>query len=137
MSRMRILASDALVETIATEILNDFIASLELSNPQEVNEGYCVEFADELASALGAHEINAEVNHRDWIEVALRGLTEDEADELDADDGYILPHHVWVEANGKCYDAEALQGVSSWVELPIYQRFFSKNHLISSSTSQT
>jgi hypothetical protein len=30
--------------------------------------------------------------------------------------------HSWVEYAGKCYDAECLEGVETWIDLPFWQR---------------
>ena len=33
-----------------------------------------------------------------------------------------LPGHFWIEVEGRCYDAEAPEGVEDWKDLPIFQR---------------
>lgn len=95
--------------------------------PRQINQGLCVEFAEDLVFAMKEAGLPAEQAHRDWLEPELRGMSEDEANDLEIEDAHILPHHSWVQCNGRHYDSEAIGGVDSWANLPIYSRFLAEN----------
>jgi hypothetical protein len=68
----------------------------QLTNPVVVNNGYCAEFAVEVGAAIPT--ITYWANPTKTYE------------------------HVFFESGGKFYDAECLQGVRDFKQLPIWQR---------------
>ncbi len=71
-------------------------------SPKEINDGYCNIWADLFVDKFG-------------------GERQASYDFPDGSQG-----HVWVKLDGKYYDAEAPQGVSSLEELPFVKRAISK-----------
>lgn len=63
--------------------------------PSEINNGNCDVFADALYAVVGGELL-----------------------EFDLDSSY--PTHVWVRHNGRHYDAECVDGVEDWRDLPIF-----------------
>jgi len=113
--------------SIVRGLTGEFIASNRLKGAKDINGGLCPEFAEELVFRLRSAGMPAEQGHRDWLEPELRGLSDDEAEELESSDAYLLPHHVWVESGGLLFDAEAPDGVPSWEKLPIFARFLAQH----------
>jgi hypothetical protein len=73
--------------------------------PQEINGGDCPLFASDVLQRLGP-DSSAEI------------VSSDERDKRHA-----VPFHVWIEFDGRHYDAEVPGGVDEWRDLPIYRRF--------------
>jgi 2'-5' RNA ligase len=71
-------------------------------SPYEISHGHCYEWAKEVATNLpGAQVKDVDL----WPQ---RGKDN-------------LPYHVWVEYQGKAYDAETPNGVSDWKQLPFFK----------------
>lgn len=64
--------------------------------PDEVNNGYCIEFAKEIIKRMDEGQILG--------------------------DKYQELGHVFIKYNNRYYDAEAPNGRSRWYDLPFYQR---------------
>jgi hypothetical protein len=71
--------------------------------PYEISHGHCYEWALEVAKYLPEVEVK-DVDL--WPHRGTKGL----------------PYHVWVEFQGKAYDAETLQGVHNWRDLPFFKK---------------
>ena len=83
----------------AIEKANSSYASM---SPYEISHGHCYEWAKEVAKNLpGAQVKDVDL----WPQ---RGKDN-------------LPYHVWVEYQGKAYDAETTNGVSDWKQLPFFK----------------
>ena len=69
--------------------------------PYEINNSQCEEFALKIVSKVkGAEDVCTE----NFVEFGS------------------LPGHVWILFEGKHYDAECIDGVDNFLELPIFQR---------------
>lgn len=115
----------------------------------EINEGQCEDFACELVTLLQANGFGTAEDigvseflqfdpnddndygypfDRDNLEKRFPGFTPpgdlslDDLDHLSFNRSFSPGTHVWVLHEGKHYDAEAPDGVASFMELPFFQR---------------
>ena len=116
----------------------------------DINNGMCVEFAEEIIEKLGGETDNLYTLHSDEFYDEFRDGNFDNPILTNRGDwnkdafekyGYFpidlsslnngLVHHQWIYYNGKHYDAERPNGVNKWYELPIFQRMIKrvKNNL--------
>lgn len=95
-----------------TEAINTLLEDEWDDNPRGINQGECIEFANDL---LLEDDLDIE-----------RRTTEDLPDiYIQQSDGENIkpePYHVWVTDGEKHYDAEVPNGVDSWEKLPFFQR---------------
>jgi hypothetical protein len=84
--------------------------------PIREGEGFTSVWTDELLSGSAKQD-------RQLIEKYWGGLPEGFSDELLEFLGVNEPNHVWLYIDGKHYDAEAPEGVTTFVELPFFQRW--------------
>lgn len=111
----------------------------------DINNGMCVEFAEEVIENLGGETDNLYLLHSDEF---YDEFSEDNFDNpiltdsgdwnKDALEKYGYPpielsslihgltHHQWIYFNGKHYDAENPNGSDKWFELPIFKRMIKK-----------
>lgn len=89
------------ISSVLRTLRDAWLARGEATDAQGINRGLCEEFAWEAIDVLAVH-----------------GMVAVERDAFD--DGY--PGHVWIEAEGRHYDAEACAGVADWRELPLFVR---------------
>lgn len=75
-------------------------------SPIEINSGLCGDLTQLVCDA---------VEDADWA------TTEQIEDKLE-DEGYHWIGHVWVVYQDKHYDAECIDGVDNFLDLPIFQR---------------
>lgn len=81
-------------------------AKLEFRKPGYlINCGECDLFAMRVIELMGGYS---------------NELTDGAPDDMECE----LPGHYWIEYQGNYYDAECSRGVSDWICLPIYKRFF-------------
>ena len=71
-------------------------------SPYEINNGYCVEWAEEVLELLRNTHHKVEL----W----------------ETPFGYADTTHAFVRINGKFYDSECLEGVDDHMELPIFAK---------------
>jgi hypothetical protein len=83
------VTEDEFIELLERE-LDQWIA--EGYTPEEINNGQCRVFAEEISMAVE----NVFVRNGNC--------------------------HSWLEFQGKCYDSECIHGVDNWKHLPFYQR---------------
>jgi hypothetical protein len=131
----------------APQIIRDLIKFFkeeygdEAATPERINNGLCDAFAADLVDTLGE---GAEDFHSDMV-----CEEEEEGDyvgemfptqEMVEAEGYEWPKditeldmrrvpfpvHMWVRYNGLNYDAEAPNGVRSFWDLPLFQRYLQK-----------
>lgn len=110
------------VSGVVSSLAQKFLSGFGLSRAQDLNEGLCVEFAENLVDQLRGLGIKAEYQHTVWLEEELLG---ESYEEYDWDVG--LPVHAWVKTLRRYYDAEVPEGVRYWWDLPIFKRFFGHN----------
>jgi hypothetical protein len=84
------------------EILQRAIGELGMF-PEDINNGYCDAFAALVAEELTACDM----------------FCADYDCDCDSDDR--TRAHVWIRYEGKHYDAECLEGVESFLDLPIFR----------------
>ena len=77
-----------------------------VTTPFQINDGYCEEWA---------------LNVEDAIPGAI---------EHDTPEDFTGPGHVWVEIDGKHYDAETLQGVKDWKDLAVFRKSKEVNQML-------
>ena len=87
-----------------TEVINKLIAEWGI-DPQAINHGRCIEFAQQLQSKLGG-ELQWD-NPYPWPGIP-----------------HPLPTHCFLKLNNKYYDAECPNGVERWEQLPYFVRYF-------------
>lgn len=75
--------------------------------PEKINSGWCGWFAEELRQRL----IEAKHHSAHTAETADFARTKS-----------VWHSHAWVTCEGKHYDAEALEGVDDWQDLPFFRR---------------
>lgn len=101
-----ILTND-LWDDIIESIIDDVdITRNEIINmsPEEFNDGFCDYFADTIFENV-------------------EGMMHISSDEIADEYNIIVPPHAWVSDGKKEYDMEALDGVDSWEDLPIFKRW--------------
>ena len=137
---------------VASELRDEFIENDEdLSNGADINDGCCVEFAqtllvavrERLGGSVDCHLMNlgdlldmsdaddeygAPFDHKilekKWPGIQPPdGLNWEDMNEMSAHTELGFDTHFWVIHDGRCYDAEAVEGVSSPFELPLLQRY--------------
>lgn len=84
--------------------LAQWLADNDVPTAADVNAGMCEDFALDLAELLQGSEVVYTENYVDW-----------DSDECPGG-------HAWVLFQGRCYDAECLEGVSNWRSLPFFIR---------------
>lgn len=84
--------------------LAQWLANNDIPTATEVNSGMCEDFALDLAELLEGSEVVYTENYVDWDSDAYPG------------------GHAWVLHQGRCYDAECLEGVGDWRSLPFFVR---------------
>lgn len=123
----------------------NFAKENKVNSYLELNNGLCADFADELYYELkdelssltifyleDFYEFDSEEEEPKYnifdLEIVRKisnnteiplGLNKSQLEVLE------LNFHVWVMINGLHYDAECINGVKSFFELPIYKRIFS------------
>lgn len=71
----------------------------EINEPYDINNGFCLLFAE-----------NVEERLKEVVNVKISHLT-------------LMNHnHYWITYNKKHYDAEAVNGVDNWEDLPFWSR---------------
>lgn len=98
-----------LPQMIRELVLGDFFEGLP---PEEINCGFCVDFAEQLNAKLVDRGV-------------LDGVLLDSGD-LGAGLRYGRGEHVWLWLRGRHYDAEAPEGVEDWRDLPFFKRNYTK-----------
>lgn len=105
----------------------------------QINNGLCVEFAEDLLDQLGGYGPETYELHTDnfFNLMGDKGSTAAFKDEngkyyfenygvfpsdLDPDGFYDVGVHVWLYHQGKHYDAEAPNGVTNFLDLPLFKR---------------
>jgi hypothetical protein len=157
-----ILQNVIMESTNISSIINDLVAEYiktnhgrqlhggtvaQCASPYDINNGYCVEFAEDLIERLGGENDNQfilssdmfcnydaigiwpvedviETNHESgWSKRMLQmyGQPPIDYDIRLIDD---LPHHQWCCIHGKHYDAECPEGVATPWKLTIFKKFF-------------
>lgn len=109
----------------------------------QINNGLCVEFAEDLLDQLGGYGPETYELHTDnfFNLMGDKGSTAAFKDEngkyyfenygvfpsdLDPDGFYDVGVHVWLYHQGKHYDAEAPNGVTNFLDLPLFKRAISR-----------
>ena len=93
-----------------TNLLNNTIDSLMGETPQTINNGLCDYFAS---------IVNEDSNY----EAKVVGI-----EDFDATKNPLDYPHIWLYFNDKHYDAECVEGVDSWDQLPFFIRMNQTNH---------
>lgn len=141
------------------QLIEEYKERYNFTYAREINQGYCVEFAEELEERCKGYEGLGNINtvSEDVLrfdEGYTTGYEEGDTEAGQLPDsgwnrraieqvyhsplpvGTTLAHlnafgetgyHVWVECNGKFYDAECPTGVTSIFELPFYERYMWRN----------
>lgn len=88
------------IQIAAINVTADLLADgdiPEIQHVQDINDGWCLHFAEQVRDRVGGDvEVYEHVGYG-WA-------------------------HCWVECDGRAYDAEAPAGVDDWRELPFSQR---------------
>lgn len=79
-------------------------------SPEEINDGYCHDWYDEVVSYL---EVSFD---KRVVDSSVHFMTDSKYD------GETLTAHAWIMFEGKHYDAEVPYGVSNHMELPIFKK---------------
>jgi hypothetical protein len=91
------------------KITRDIMEENYFKTPREINAGLCDEWAQRAIEKLGKHA------HMHVTPTAYK---------------YIWAGgHYWIKYQGKHYDAEALQGVNDWKDLPFFKRCLERRNL--------
>jgi len=89
-------------------IIKETIRQWKIS-PSKINNGRCEDFAMEIIDKMGGYSnILYEVCTENFVEFGE------------------LVSHVWIYYKGRYYDAECLQGVRNWKELPIFKNIIAR-----------
>lgn len=136
-----------------TDVINKLIAEYKEEfdvTPYQINDGFCEDFASDVITEMGGYRDNLfemgfdnicnirepefalenwdgeliETEYGVWAKTALEMYGYPPVD-LELIDDEI--NHVWIYYKGKCYDAEAPEGVDTWADLPLCKKFF-KNY---------
>lgn len=131
-----------LIKTLRNYYKNEYQCTL-----WDINNGLCVDFADDLVAEMGGENDEQFVLTTDMFLDSDMGIADEwEGEKKETEFGIWslrlldlyghpkvplekidhLPHHHWVCYNKKHYDAECPNGVNTWVELPIFKRFFNR-----------
>lgn len=86
------------------EYLQAWLEANELDSASEINAGLCEEFALELAELLPDADVVYTEDYVEWGSDQHPG------------------GHAWVRSGGLFYDAECLEGVACWEDLPFFAR---------------
>ena len=111
------------IKTFVPLYLDDWaIVNLPLK-PEEINDGFCNDFAEDIKSKFPEAEIlwGDDIPDEEW--------------KLDEEwMSHFAPYHCFVRYNGLYYDAETPYGVEDPKEIPYYKRdlnFYYKNNNLS------
>lgn len=99
-------------------LVDFYISDGYVANTQEINCGFCVDFANDVVRSLGYNPKQA--LHKIYKSCYI----------MCPEDFHIvdrLPVHWWVWYKGLHYDAEVPNGVKHWLDLPFYQRIYHDN----------
>lgn len=88
-------------------VINKQVKEYEML-PCEINSGECEDFAWKLVKNIP----NAKVSESDWDVIFVNPNGKKEW----------IPTHFWVTVDGKHYDAECVDGVKDYHELPLFIR---------------
>lgn len=133
------------ISTIVTAVRDRYIESGAANTPEQLNNGYCVNIAEDLEMIIKSITTTGKITML---------TTDDLIKETDAEDGWvsggfdtydlnqclmydspppfnlsgeqlgkiITGYHAWIYADGKHYDAECPEGVGNLFDLPIHKR---------------
>jgi hypothetical protein len=116
------------IREILYETIQEFLVDYDLRNEMEINNGLCVEFAEIVESKLESVQ-QVSIDY-----LLVDGWNGDSSDEWDEDmlsqynqkpvniDIEKLVYHVFIYDGNKFYDSECVEGVTNFLELPIYKR---------------
>jgi len=109
-----------------------------------INEGECMNFAEELYSELSSRGIKAEILSDAYFydasgDTPLEELASpDEYGKTPDDfDAIGLPSHYWVYVGGKHYDSDAPDGAEDMFELPTIKNFYLKHSKLMANGGDT
>lgn len=119
-----------------------------ISSISDINNGWCEDFAVEVASCVPSHPERCctvigceefmmgtdgdvsgcdkwdwDLLQKHWAIEAPKGLSQEQIDDLN------LPLHVWVTDGLLHYDAECPEGVASFFDLPIFAKVIQASHV--------
>ena len=110
----KFIGNETLPEVIKI-ILDEWIQTKDITTAMEINNGGCEDFAKEVMSYFNG----------DCELICTESVSENffagSADE---------PGHYWILYKDKHYDSECPDGVSDWMDLPIFLRYVECKHLI-------
>lgn len=138
------------VKELVCRVRDEMIAEGYASDPRDINSGNCDAFADRLVRLISEHfsggsthsgerEICDYFKDREGSGLPLvreklllelpnmvppADMTWDQLDLFIERAGMGWGLHVFVVHNGKAYDSETPEGVHSFFDLPLFQRFF-------------
>lgn len=134
------------ITEVILELIEEFKNEWGCPTPYDINNGSCVEFAEDVINRMGGYtdslyEIDSSsiftTDVEDWddyynvIETdgGCCGWSKISLDKyghppVDITKIYNISDHVWIYYNGKHYDAENIKGVNNWYELSIYKKLF-------------
>lgn len=130
-----------------SRIVRDQLMKENSCTAWDINNGMCDQFSADVIEKMGGdgdnlYELTGDMFFTDDIEFA-----EDNWDDITKTEYGVwgnkmikiygkppvpiesivsIPSHVWVYYKGKHYDAEAINGVNKWYELPIFKKHFAK-----------
>ncbi|MFC1719437.1 hypothetical protein ACFL6S_37655 [Candidatus Poribacteria bacterium] len=84
------------------DIMIDTIEQMKMK-PYDINNGNCDEFAQIICDRVEGAEIRATSIDDDF-------------------EGYRWVGHIWIEYQGRHYDAEHIEGAENFLDLPIFRR---------------
>jgi hypothetical protein len=139
-------------ENTLTSIILDITAKWKSKNkmtPKQINNGYCMDFAEEVIEKIGIENNNS--LHRVYSEYLYDyddlGFNDDDQifddenlyrwnkksinqygglPEIDDIEDYEPDTHVWLFLDGKHYDVENPNGVDAWYKLNFFKRDLKK-----------
>lgn len=135
------------VSATVQRLVDRYIADGRAATPYEINCGLCQDLAADIIDAIdhtlrGAEvfiddllagdpmdddrvALDREKIARNWPAAALpSGISWDDMDVISEQFGFAGGIHVWVEIEGRHYDAEAVDGVDNPFDLPFFKRVF-------------
>lgn len=150
------MSPSASISAAIQRIVDRYIDDRRAGSPYEINCGLCQDLAADIIADLDPSLRGAEVFvddflagdaldddrialdrdriARNWPGMTLPdGITWDDMDRISEQFGFAGGVHVWVEIEGRHYDAEAIDGVDNPLDLPFFKRIF-ESYLSQTST---
>lgn len=120
------------ITNIILETVDIFINKYNLTNARDINNGLCVDFADEVSSVDDSFE---GISIDFFLVDGWNGCEDDEWDEDMLSEYNLKPvnidfeklvYHVFIYDGSKFYDSECIEGATSFLDLPIYKRILNE-----------